>query len=265
MNPVKLLIDHRRYLLTEINRLESILKNYPAGYIQIHRDREWWKWRHTIPDALSEGSPVTHTIPQKKLDLAEKLCKKYELLKKKQLLTTQLDAIEQFIHDYPTTIQPTALDENPEYKRLLSLSSNKNALNTEQWVYEEYEKSNEHPESLIIPTKAGVFVRSKSEAAIANELYENNVPFRYEEKHDILGMSLFPDFSILHPITGEIVIWEHFGMMDSEYYRANAKSKMSNYFEANYLPGHNLILTFESKGQPLNPAYISLLVQFYFT
>ena len=57
-------------------------------------------------------------------------------------------------------------------------------------------------------------MRSKSEAMIAMSLYVQKIPYRYECELKLGSITLFPDFTIRHPETGEIFYWEHFGMMD---------------------------------------------------
>lgn len=60
-----------------------------------------------------------------------------------------------------------------------------------EWEVTEYVRNSEYPERLIVPTKAGIPVRSKSEAMIANELFDRKIPFRYEEEL-LLGGSELP-------------------------------------------------------------------------
>ena len=77
-----------------------------------------------------------------------------------------------------------------------------------------YEKNPKYPEHLIHKTVSGIYVRSKSESMIALQLYTEKIPFRYECALQLGETTLYPDFTILHPKTGEIFYWEHFGMMD---------------------------------------------------
>ena len=70
-------------------------------------------------------------------------------------------------------------------------------------------------------------MRSKSEAMIAMNLYVQKIPYRYECELKLGSITLFPDFTIRHPETGEIFYWEHFGMMDKSEYVKNASDKIS--------------------------------------
>ena len=96
---------------------------------------------------------------------------------------------------------------------------------------EEYEKNPKHPEQLIVPTVRGINVRSKSEALIAFGLDMHKIPYRYECRLPIKRPEIYPDFTILQPNTGNIIIWEHFGMMDHPDYVHKASAKMHTYMK----------------------------------
>ena len=59
-----------------------------------------------------------------------------------------------------------------------------------------------------------LFVRSKSEAFIASSLSDKGIPFRYECAAKIAGTVIYPDFTIRHPLSGKLCLWEHFGLID---------------------------------------------------
>jgi hypothetical protein len=133
-----------------------------------------------------------------------------------------------------------------------------------EWEYAPYEKSTDHPEHLIHPAPKGEMVRSKSEADIAQSLFSHNIPYRYEEIHDIDGHSIATDFTVLHPKTKEIKLWEHLGLSDKTNYQQTVEFKMIHYLRAGYLPGHDLILTFEDKARPFSYLDAEEVVNKYF-
>jgi len=80
-----------------------------------------------------------------------------------------------------------------------------------------------HPEALIYQTRAGFWVRSKSELALANEFTRRGIYFEYE--HPLPGLNhVLPDF--VFPDYGGIVL-EHLGLLgDADYeIRWEAKSR----------------------------------------
>ena len=107
-------------------------------------------------------------------------------------------------------------------------------------------------------------MRSKSEAMIAQVLFSHGIPYRYEEIHQILDASIATDFTIMHPVSHKIILWEHFGLSDLPNYQRSIDYKMPRYIRAGYLPGHNLITTYEDKQRPLSYVQVEALVKMYF-
>ena len=107
---------------------------------------------------------------------------------------------------------------------------------------------------LIHRTVRGEAVRSKSEVIIANLLYAQDVPYRYEEPLEIDSTVKYPDFTIDDDDTGETYYWEHLGMLDDAAYRRAWKEKLLWYESHGIVPldkgggsRGSLILTEDSK------------------
>lgn len=107
------------------------------------------------------------------------------------------------------------------------------------------ESKNEIPylEGLIHRTKdPHLIVRSKSEVIIANELISDDVPFEYEKLLEKNGRRCIPDFSFETP-GGDVIIWEHLGMLDLPSYKASWDKKLEFYHEIGFKEGVNLFTT----------------------
>lgn len=118
------------------------------------------------------------------------------------------------------------------------------------------------PENKIYQTAAGLYVRSKSEVLIANGLSACNVPFHYEKPLQFKsGKTIFPDFTCLNTSTRSEILWEHFGIMDEPTYAESAVSKIQELMKEGFLPGKNLIATFETRSCPLTPQIISKMIE----
>ena len=133
-----------------------------------------------------------------------------------------------------------------------------------EWQSADYKQSEYRVEDRNIPTIGGINVRSKSEALIANILYERGIPFRYECIQTIGQRAYAPDFTILNPLNGREIIWEHFGMMDSADYLAEYGSKISRYLSSGYLPYRNLITTYETRENPFDVHAANRIVKMMF-
>lgn len=108
-------------------------------------------------------------------------------------------------------------------------------------------------------TLAGIFVRSKSEVIIANELYIKKVPFTYEKPLFLPDSRtpVYPDFTISTPHQHKIIYWEHLGLTDNEDYMAKWHLKERRYAAAGISPHNgNLIITQESHATPFDLAVV---------
>lgn len=112
-----------------------------------------------------------------------------------------------------------------------------------------------------IYTEKGDYVRSKAEVIIANLLFIRGVPYIYERAIVINGHTVYPDFFIMNVRTGEIIIWEHLGMMGDEKYATKNVRKINEYIKAGFIPGKNLIITMESEGCPLDTEVVKTLIE----
>lgn len=115
-----------------------------------------------------------------------------------------------------------------------------------------------NPEGLKFDTGLGFKVRSKSEALIAMILHKYGLLFKYEMHIYINGKSYCPDFVIIDK-NGQIIIWEHFGMMDNHNYQIAASKKVGEYLAADLVVGKNFLITSETSSMPLD---ISVVEEF---
>jgi len=157
------------------------------------------------------------------------------------------------------------LTDMPEYRELLLPYFRPLSEDLENWMNEPYERNMKYPEQLTQKASSNKYVRSKSEVLIDMVLTQNNIPFRYECALQLGEITLYPDFTIRHPKTGELFYWEHFGMMDSLSYRKNAGFKLQNYILNGIFPTVQLITTYETKENQLDLEVIEKIVSQYFT
>lgn len=122
-----------------------------------------------------------------------------------------------------------------------------------KWINEPYNRKPISFQNATFPTDKGDYVRSKSEALIANMLYRLKIPYRYECEVELKGYgTVYPDFIILDIAERKEYIWEHLGMLDNPIYVDKALSKLATYAKNNIFPGDRLITTYEDSKHPLN-------------
>ena len=106
-----------------------------------------------------------------------------------------------------------------------------------------------YAEHLIHRTDKGHLVRSKSELVIANILHQLEIDYEYERVCD--GMiepgRLRPDFSFVMP-DGDLIVWEHLGMMDRPDYRRGWEWKRQWYERNGFVEGKTLFTSAEGVG-----------------
>ena len=85
---------------------------------------------------------------------------------------------------------------------------------------------------------------------------------KYEYERPLVGTTepgkLRPDFSFIDP-AGEVIIWEHLGMMDRPEYREGWKWKLAWYEKNGFVLDENLFKTEERSGQGLDSAEMTKL------
>lgn len=115
-------------------------------------------------------------------------------------------------------------------------------------------------------TLRGEYVRSKSEALIADRFFSMGIPYRYEQRFVVDEMTDFffhPDFRVLNKRTRKEYIWEHCGKMDDPKYSNDAIERLIIFSNRGYLQGKNLIFTYETSERPLNLDNVDSLIAEY--
>lgn len=103
-----------------------------------------------------------------------------------------------------------------------------------------------HSKGLKYPSKNSNILRSKSELVITNFIEDQKIPFIYEMPFKINNKTLYPDFLIICPYTGQLKIWEHFGLLSDPIYEKKMKDKIVLYHKLGFKLFENVIYTFES-------------------
>ena len=248
--------------------LERALEQLPKGKLTCARNgskgqyAKWYvdtgKGRVYLPKnerGLAEQLALRrlYTVQMNQLRQESELLRNYELFQEKNV--------------YSKEIEHLLSQESPYYELLKnSIADSRNSeAYIKMWQEEEYQTNCAHPEHLLHKSLKGERLRSKSEVIIANALYMNRIPYRYECELVLGGVTLYPDFTIFHPDTLEVYYWEHFGMMHQTAYRENTVQKLRLYGEYEIFPFHQLITTYESESVALDSEMIQRVIDMYFS
>ncbi len=246
----------------KIHKLKKQIEKLPPGHLISSRTEKRYKWYQ------SDGITKTY-IPKEKRELAEKLALKKYLESKLKRLEEENNALNCYLNYYQKHIENTMnseelLEKDSKYFKLLSPYIKNKSEKIRKWLEKDFEKNDKYVEGLACRTTVGTYVRSKSEVIIDTLLRKYDIPFKYECVLKLGKFKYYPDFTIMHPITGEIYYWEHFGRMDDEKYVDKMCRKLKMYAKNGIIPSVNLIVTYETGDEQLNPELVEELIRFYF-
>lgn len=200
-----------------------------------------------------DGKRIRKYLPENQRSKAKTLAKKAYLFEVRKTVKKIYKLIVDLNNIYEDQIIEKLYTNLPaERKSLFSPIEPTLEQIEKRWLQTPF-TSNPYPKSsYIIMTNKGEYVRSKSEKIMADYFYSKKIPYKYEKLLVIKDRDLYPDFTLLHPITRKEIYWEHFGIMDNAEYANHAYEKISLYESNGLLLGDRLIVTFESKNQNLD-------------
>lgn len=238
--------------------VEDALKKSPSG--RMREDRHVNKY-YLIQDYYEKGKRHTYSLT-KDNEMLNRLIKK-ELYQKE---LESLNSIKKVL-DY-AQCNIVVFDVNkaiaeimaryphlPEERILAALGSQ-----ASEWANAAYERSTYRQEDLKQITTRGLKVRSKSEAMIAEKLYQYNQQFRYEQVLRVNDFSLVPDFTIRRS-DGKLFYWEHMGLTSNRVYLDRQMQKLQQYASVSIVPWDNLIITFDNESGMIDLRRVEFEIQ----
>ena len=249
--------EEKKQLEKQIKSIDAELKRFPEMGFYCAKNGTSFKW-------YEKDGKVLKYITKENRGYAEKLANRKFLLAKRNDIIQEITAINSYLtYHNATEGEAMRLLSSPGYAALLTSYLKPVDHEFYEWMNAPYVRNEQHKEHLIYKAGENLLVRSKSEVLIALQLRMKKIPFRYECLLQVGNTEYYPDFTIIHPKTGKIFYWEHFGKMDDEKYRNKAFIKMHNYAKEGIIPGANLIMTFETKDHPLDVDMIEKMVSHY--
>lgn len=255
--------------IREIQDVLDYIKNYkenaPIGHINIigRQGKVYYQWQYKN----EQGKKIRKYISKKNIEWIRVLAQKNYYEKIEGTLRSNLIALESFHKSFMYDEIAGVYDEFVDERKALITPIEKNKEKIiEKWMSENYEQNMKYPEALQYETTAGEYVRSKSEVIIANLLYtkSDKLLYKYERplvlKHHGQEVTIYPDFTILNLKTGNIVYWEHAGLMSNSEYASDFVWKNNLYYENHLLPGKDVIFTYESEKHPLELGIMKTII-----
>ncbi|MGN0659785.1 MAG: hypothetical protein ACI4LA_09270 [Emergencia sp.] len=203
--------------------------------------------------AASKGSLYYLCIKDgKQIYLGDDNDARVKALKEKKFLETALRNIkenrllmENYLRQYRPVNPEDVMKTLPKTYQTGETFGLAECVSGSRWESEPYEKSDAYPERLSHRTLKGDMVRSKSEAVIANMLYEQRIPYHYEELLKLGEDLIAPDFKIAVRSESRFKFLEHCGMLGDEKYLQTFVWKLRKYLAHGYLPWRDVFFTFD--------------------
>ena len=256
-NEIKVLIDSRHKKISELLvRTENRMKSFPDGRLKIRhigKNTYYYYVGEESKERLlnkTNGSLITELLQK---DYLQKVIKSIteELKTLDKMKSMCVDLVAEDVYDN--------LSEDRKYSVKPIIPTDEQLVS--RWLAEPYTPKPISEDVPIFETKKGERVRSKSEMIIANMLYDNGIPYKYECPLFVGGEKIHPDFTILRLSDRKIIYYEHCGRMGDPGYVEDMVERSRKYTLAGICQGDSLFYTFESAKFPLDVRVVSEMIE----
>lgn len=252
--------NHLNFCEGQVKELKEKIAVLPEGTLHVNSNNGYFSWRITLP------GEKRRYVSKKDSELIKALALKSVLCAQLKDLENEAVQCRKFLKSSrPSELSKLLSLSNPEIQKLIKNYYQPADEKTLAWINKPFEKSEKHPEQLLIPTlKEGEMVRSKLEASAANTLFSLKIPYKYEKVTMIGNIKIAVDFTALDIRTYKEVPIELFGLMDNPEYVKNCQAKLVNYIRFGYYPGLNMLTFYETSHCPLGSSFFTQAFENFF-
>ncbi len=232
-------MELEKYVNSQKSELRKAIKwinknqtNLPDARVKIRKKRKTYSLAAITGGRKENVNRKEQFISLSRSD-AELFATKHYLDKVISPIKKELAVLEAFSNDYKPNEKFEVISSlPPEIRNLVRYPLLSTQSKAEKWASARY-RTNPTPfdERTVYKTVKGDRVRSRAELIIANNLYSLNIPYRYEMAYSCGNSVLYPDFTVMNPLTGEIFYVEYFGLMEDDSYRSNTLWKIREYYK----------------------------------
>lgn len=255
-------LQERAEELTElIAGLDELLKDPPAGSLRVSSKagKPQYYIRSKPSDRLGKyvrkaDIPRAAALAQRDYDLAVRDAAEGERTAIDSLLSIRGKGTAEDIYD--GLILPRKQLVTPRF-----MSDEEFAA---KWLAEPYKPKGFKEGDPVFNSSDGTRVRSKSEALIKDRLDKYMVPTKFECPVRLWnGKTIHPDFTLLNKRFRIVYIWEHLGKADDPGYMNYNTGRINDLIRSGFVPGVNMILTFETGTNPLDMNVVELMIKHF--
>ena len=252
-------LEREKFVEDIIRQIEHKMKGFPDGRINIKkRNNKMYFYR-------AGGDEREKLLTSADKQLISDLVQKNYLQKVLKASKEEADALKKLQKRYPDLVAEEIYDHlSTDRKKLakrIGLADDQYVRKWENKTYDPKPFKDGYP---VYLTMKGERVRSKSEVIIADRLYANGIPYKYECPLIIGNEVIHPDFSILRVSDRKVVYLEHCGKADDPEYQEDMVPRINKYILAGIYEGEKLFLTFEADGTPLDVRVLDSMINRHF-
>lgn len=256
-----ILSERKEYLLGLSTDLKRSIACAPKGKLRIScgKDKPQYYLRSDRSD------PNGKYIRQSERHLAAAIAQRDYDSETLKAASGEIEAIEALLRIWEKgTVEDTYNILIPARKQLVIPATMTDDEYARLWQEVRYSGKGFGPLDPEIYSSDGQRVRSKSEALLKDNFNHFKIPCRYEYPIRLCDERIiYPDYMLLNINQRKEFIWEHFGKADDPDYMRNNVQRLNDLILSGFIPGYNLIMTFETKDTPLNQKVVRELIKHY--
>lgn len=239
-------------------RLNAELEKAPEGRLRVSNCRGKARYYY----CNTEGKRSRSYLPMNRLETAKALAQKEYNQQVLNAAVKEKDLLGRYLSNSPAVPPEDIYAKLLEARRELVTP----AMDTDErflmrWKSQPYPNMATRREHPVIFNDQGTEVDSKAELAISNQFDKRNIAFLPQFPVYLKARGwVYADFKVLNLRTRREYYWEHLGMLDSAAYRKHSLPKLNAYILNGYVPGDNLILSWESEESRLDMRVIDSLI-----
>lgn len=249
-----ILTERYNVLSDTVERLKTELESFPEGRVYVkHQDNRYYYYQVNGDDEKY--------ISKKDADTIRALVQKSYVSDVIRASECERDLIKSILDGYCAVTPEDVFNDLPDERKRYASPVYFGHRFADNWANEQYDRS---PVTGGYITMKGDKVRSKSEVIIADRLWLNGIPYRYECPLMVNGKIIHPDFTVLRLSDNKLIYHEHCGMADKNDYAENMVIRINDYNKEGIYLGDRLFLSFETSSTPLDVSVIDNLINTHF-
>lgn len=244
-----------------ITRKKEALNGVPNGTLLTRNIQGKERYYHYLPGETKSGI----YLPESKMDLAQALAQKSYDEKILNAAEGEMKALKKYLGSVPAVMVEDIFESYSDSRQKLIvpiIETDEQFL--QRWLNQPFPNVKGRREHPVVITDQGKEVDSKAELVLSMQFDKRKVPF-LQQVPIVLpsGRVIYADFKALNLRKRKEFVWEHLGMLGSEDYCRHSLPRLNELIMNGYIPGVNLILTWESEECKLDLRVVNKLINTY--